>query len=67
MSKRSDIGAKLTQLAEKVCARAQTHFSSFMGNLKILNPQKTVNMHLFQEIKKVLSDNVFMMVHVEKI
>jgi len=38
-----------------------------MGNLKILIPQKTVNMHFFQKIKKILSDNVSMMIYVEKI
>jgi len=66
MSKRSDIRAKLTELAEKVRARAYPFFVIY-GKSQNFEPQKLVNMHLFQKLKKVLSDNVFMMVHVEKI
>jgi len=50
MSKRFDIGAKLTELLEKVHAWRDL-FSYFLGN-----------MYFFQKLKKVLSDNVFMMV-----
>jgi len=50
---------------ESARARLITHFSSFLGNLKISNPHKTANMHFSQKLKKLLSDNVFIMIYVE--
>jgi len=66
MSKRSDIGAKLTELVEKVRAR-RDHFFVFFGKSQHFEPPLNSEYTFFPKIKKILSDNVFMMVHVEKI